>query len=97
MKAHLGLRQFKQSLTNYNSFYNEKINDCRLGVWFVYDSLNNPENYLKIVAPALKRLNMDSGSVRVLGCNMPQQYGTSDCGLFALAYAIAICENKEPA
>ena len=84
------------TLTNYNPFYNEKINDCGLGVWFVYDSLNDPENYLKIVAPALKRLNMDSGSVRVLGCNMPQQYGTSDCGLFALAYAIAICENKEP-
>ena len=28
---------------------------------------------------------------------MPKQHGINDCGLFALAYAIAICESKEPA
>ena len=28
---------------------------------------------------------------------MPKQYGTVDCGLFALAYAIAICMDKNPA
>ena len=28
---------------------------------------------------------------------MYPQYGTNDCGLFALAYAIAICEEKDPA
>ena len=28
---------------------------------------------------------------------MPKQLGINDCGLFALAYAIAIWESKEPA
>ncbi len=28
---------------------------------------------------------------------MPKQYGTDDCGLFALAFAIAICMDKNPA
>ena len=27
---------------------------------------------------------------------MPKQHGINDCGLFALAYAKAICESKEP-
>ena len=32
-----------------------------------------------------------------MACDMPKQYGTDDCGLFALAYAIAICMDKNPA
>jgi hypothetical protein len=63
----------------------------------MYDSMNNHQWYLDKIAPALKRLNVDNGIIRVLACNMPKQYGTNDCGLFALAYAIAICELKEPA
>ena len=35
--------------------------------------------------------------VRVLACNMIKQYGTNACGLFALAYAMAICEENDPA
>ncbi len=28
---------------------------------------------------------------------MNKQFGTDDCGLFALAYALAICMDKNPA
>ena len=84
------------TLTNYNPFYVEKINDAGLGIWFLYESLNKPEHYLNKVAPALKRLNINDSQIRVLACNMPQQYGMNDCGLFALAYAISICEQKQP-
>ena len=28
---------------------------------------------------------------------MPRQKGSDDCGLFALAYAIEICQGKNPA
>ena len=45
----------------------------------------------------LRDLIVDNGIIRVLACNMPKQYGTNDCGLFAFAYAIEICELKEPA
>ena len=84
------------TLTNFNPFYADKMNESGLGIWFMYESLNNHQYYLDKIAPALKRLNIESGEVRVLACNMPKQYGLNDCGLFALAYAIAICESKEP-
>jgi hypothetical protein len=32
----------------------------------------------------------------VMACDMFEQYNTEDCGLFALANAIAICEDKGP-
>ena len=44
----------------------------------------------------MKRLNDDKNNVCVLACDMHKQFGTDDCGLFALAYAIAICEDKDP-
>jgi hypothetical protein len=30
-------------------------------------------------------------------CDMPKQYGSNDCGLFALASSIAIFMDKNPA
>ena len=52
------------TLTNFNPFYVDKMNDSGLGIWFMYESLKNHQYY---------------------------------CGLFAVAYAMAICESKEPA
>jgi hypothetical protein len=84
------------TLTNYNPHYVDK-NETGLGLWFIYDSLNNQEYYANSIKPALKRLNVDKSNVVVMACDMPKQYGSNDCGLFALAYAIAICMEKNPA
>ena len=81
------------TLTNYNPHYVDK-NSTGLGLWFIYDSLNNQEYYANSIKPALKRLNEDKSNVVVMACDMPKQYGSNDCGLFALAYAIAICMEK---
>lgn len=81
------------TLTNYNIFFSAR--NKSLGIWFIYDSLNNPEYYLDTIKPALKRLNISS-IIKVMACDMVKQSGSSDCGLFALGYAIAICESKDP-
>jgi hypothetical protein len=85
------------TLTNFNPFNVDKIDESGLGIWFMHDSMNNHQSYLDKIEPALERLNVDNGIIRVLACNMPNQYGTGDYGLFSLAYAIAICELEEPA
>jgi hypothetical protein len=72
------------------------MNESGLGTWFLYDSLNQAEYYLQKIRPALKRLNIDNNNMTVMACDMFEQYNTEDCGLFALAYAIAICEDKDP-
>ena len=72
------------TLTNYNPHWVDKI-ETGLGVWFIYDSLNNAEFYANSIKPALKRLNEVTGTVTIMACDMPKQYGTDDCGLFALA------------
>jgi hypothetical protein len=59
------------TLTNFNPFYVDKIDESGLGIWFMYDSMNNHQWYLDKIAPALKRLNVDNGIIRVLACNMP--------------------------
>ena len=84
------------TLTNYNPHWVHK-NETGLGVWFIYDSLNNVEFYANSIKPALKRLNEDRGTITIMACDMNKQYGTDDCGIFALAYAIAICMDKNPA
>ena len=42
------------------------MNESELGTWLMYESLNNHQYYLDKIAPALKRLNIESGEVRVL-------------------------------
>ena len=84
------------TITNYNPHYEYK-NNTGLGLWFVYDSLNNVEFYLNTMKPALKRLNEDKNRVVIFACDMHKQFGTDDCGLFALAYALSICMEKNPA
>ena len=76
-------------------FYNKRENG--LGLWFVYDSLNRPEQFLNYIKPCLKRLNVEAKTFYIISSNVEEQFGLNDCGLFALAYAIAICEGKDPA
>ena len=45
--------------TNFNPFYVDKMNESALGIWFIYESLNNHQYYLDKIAPALKRLNIE--------------------------------------
>ena len=45
---------------------------------------------------ALKRLNSENSVVSVNTCKLIPQKGIIDCGLYALAYAIAICEISNP-
>ena len=54
------------TLTNFNPFYVDKMNVSELGTCLMYESLNNHQYYLDKIAPALKRLNIESGEVRVL-------------------------------
>ena len=58
------------TLTNYNPHYVDK-NETGLGLWFIYDSLNNQEYYANSIKPALKRLNEDKSNVVVMACDMP--------------------------
>jgi hypothetical protein len=52
------------------------------------DSLDNVEFYANSIKAALKRLNEDT--ITIMACDIPKKYATDDCGLFALAYAIAL-------
>ena len=77
--------------------FEEKERDDGIGIWFIYDSLNNPEHYLQNIKPVLKRINYEKNYFEIYNCQVQNQIQYNDCGLFALAFAIAICENIEPA
>lgn len=66
---------------------------------FVYDSLNN-SNYLKGLKPLFRLMypNEHYKYVNLVKIKKEfQQKGSSDCGLFALAYAKTLSENEQPA
>ena len=60
------------TLTNYNPHYVDK-NETGLGLWFIYDSLNNQEYYANSIKPALKRFNKDKSS-NMKSCSNGQRY-----------------------
>ena len=53
------------TLTNYNPHWVNKTK-IGLGIWFMYDSLNNAEFYVNSIKPALKRLNEDRGTFTIM-------------------------------
>ena len=79
-------------LTNINHFAD--------GKWIPYGSLNHL-NYLKSLRQTIVRIcsafSSSKNRVSVYTVNMAQQLGMSDCGLFALAYAVELCFNNDPA
>ena len=46
--------------------------------------------------PALKCIDYEKNELSIIQCNVPPQNGINDCGLFALAYHIAICHGFNP-
>ena len=62
--------------------------------WVVYDSLNAPR-YLKFVKPLIVRAKELDPEFNGLyeTVNVVKKTGSRDCGLFAIAYLIAIANN----
>ncbi|CAF0992192.1 unnamed protein product [Brachionus calyciflorus] len=63
--------------------------------WFIYDSLNNPKNYLNRIKTVLKRFSGGSRFFDVIHVNVTKQKGNKDCGLFALGYALSLAMNLD--
>ena len=76
------------------------INYFADGKWILYDNLNHL-NYLKSLRQAIVRIcsafSSSENRVEICTVNMAQQLGMSDYGLFALAYAVELCFNNDPA
>ncbi len=63
---------------------------------FLYDSLYDFNN-LNALKPILKKMFPTRDSYYVNKVHMPyKQQSGNDCGLFALAYALCLCERQEP-
>ena len=79
-------------LTNINHGFEDK--------WLVLDSLNS-ETYLRTLRPAIIRicasLSNTKNRLEVCTVNVQKQNGISDCGLFALAYVVELCQGNNPA
>jgi hypothetical protein len=77
------------------------INKVNPGKWVVYDSLND-KAYVKSLKSGIDKFerSIDQdivGKIIVNSINMQQQTGIDDCGLFALACAIELAYNIDPA
>jgi hypothetical protein len=46
---------------------------------------------------ALKCIDHEQTETKIIHCFVKPQEGIVDCGLFALAYCLAICHNLDPA
>ena len=84
------------TLTNINHF--DRDDD----MWILYDSLNDPKKYLKDLKPLFRRIRAAEGRTRrgrfvVKSVKVKKQLGSSDCGLFALAYAYELANGQNPA
>lgn len=60
--------------------------------WYVYDSLNGL-HYFTAAIGIVKEINPYAYVQRV---QVQQQNGLNDCGLFAIANAVSLCNNKDP-
>ena len=80
-------------ITNYNPWLypNEP-----LGIWHVYDSIQNPDKYCPLAAKIIAKFT-DGDNCQFMYVVLPKQIGSLDCGLFALGYATALCLNINPA
>lgn len=62
----------------------------------MYDSLNKP-SYLSNILHVFRRISPECNTFYVQSVNVVPQFGSDDCGLFAIAYLIAIANGKNPA
>jgi Ulp1 family protease len=79
------------TITNQNPC----VLDGTSGDWYLYDSLND-SRYIELLKPALRCIDHEKDKVSIIQCTVPPQNGIDDCGLFALAYCIAICHDLDP-
>jgi len=85
--------KLKVTLTN--------INNHDEGKWLVFDSLNDSK-YVKELKLHINKIekvvNSEiTGRIEAYSVNMQQQNGINDCGLFAIACAFELANNKNPA
>ena len=80
-------------ITNYNPWL---FPENPTGIWHLYDSLQAPESYVHLLSNVIRRFT-DGAHCNINYVIMPKQSGTSDCGLFALGYATALCLEINPA
>ncbi len=66
---------------------------CEKNTWAVFDSLNYPAKYYENI---FRKLLPNADKVTVDFMNLKNQDGFNDCGLFALAFATALCNKQDP-
>ena len=90
-------KQFVQILNRAgNHWITISTMDCNPGTVNVYDSMNLPlTNDLKVTVADL--LCIPEQYIILKHVKMLHQIGASDCGLFAIASACAICNGENPA
>ncbi len=65
------------------------------GVCDVYDSM--PSSHSSVLARQVAAMmKSQASSFRLRQVNVQMQNGTSDCGLFAVAFAVSLCGGKDP-
>ena len=72
------------------------INPNAEGTWLIYDSLNDA-NYIQHWRYAFRKICPDQNTFFVQTVNVVKQKDYTDCGLFAIAYLVAIIHKKDPA
>jgi hypothetical protein len=75
------------------------INCHQKSHWMLFDSLNNIK-YLECLNKSFKKIaeaQNQTDKLEICLVNVQGQNGIYDCGLFAIAYAFEICNNKNPA
>ena len=75
------------TLTNINPHSN--------GTWLLYESLNN-KSYVNQLLHTFRKLSPDQNTFYVETVNVARQKDFTDCGLYAIAYLVAIIHNRDP-
>lgn len=90
--------EFVQVLHVYGSHWLTISNiGCKPGEIFVYDSLPNCELYSCSKRQIASILHSDKKKIDVIFMDVQIQCGASDCGAFALAFAMSLCAGDNPA
>ncbi|CAF1064293.1 unnamed protein product [Brachionus calyciflorus] len=76
-------------------FYNFDNNQWCQQNWYVYDSLNNPNN-CQATSSILRLIYPERKGIKVHLVNVEPQVGQNDCGLFAISYAQVLSYGRDP-
>ena len=72
--------------------------NCESYSWNLYDSLNNVSYVyaLQTLFSCMSEIDKDVSYYIINHIVLPKQKGTSDCGLFSLAYSHSLCQGIDP-